>query len=119
MTGDIRDFKDLIIWQKAIALAKEVYGLTRTFPQEERFGLTMEIRRAAVSVSSNIAEGHARQGREFGHFLSVARGSLAEMESQMLLAVELGFLNADALKNVHVLTSEIRKMAAAIAHKLS
>ncbi|MGL6096524.1 MAG: four helix bundle protein [Fimbriiglobus sp.] len=74
----IRDFRDLLIWQKAIEYARQIYTLTKGFPRDERFGLTNQVRRAAVSVSSNIAEGHARQGREFPHFLSIARGSLAE-----------------------------------------
>ncbi|HEY0007805.1 MAG TPA: four helix bundle protein, partial [Tepidisphaeraceae bacterium] len=89
MEQPIRDFRDLVVWQKAIALAKAVYVLTRSFPADERFGLTNQVRRASVSVSSNIAEGHARSGREFRPFLSIARGSAAEVESQLLLAVEL------------------------------
>ena len=117
----IRDFKDLIVWQKAIALGKEVYSLTRraSFPRDERFGLVNQLRRAAVSVSSNIAERHARQGREFVHFLSIARGSLAEVESQSLLAVELGFLKHQELDNALGLIGEIRRMAASLASKLS
>ena len=119
MSDEIRDFKDLIIWQKAIALAKEVYRLTKRFPSDERFGLTIQVRRAAVSVSSNIAEGHSRQGREFAHYLSVSRGSLAEVESQLLLAVELGYLSADQLTVVLALSGEIRRMAISLAKKLS
>jgi len=115
----IRDFRDLIVWQKAIALAKEAYRLTRAFPREERFGLTLQIRRAAVSVSSNIAEGHARQGREFANFLSIARGSLAEVQSQFLLAVELGYLSPQSLSTALDLISEIQKMLASLARKLS
>ncbi|HKB42385.1 MAG TPA: four helix bundle protein [Gemmataceae bacterium] len=119
MSEPIRDFKDLIVWQKAIIFAKEVYRLTRTFPGDERFGLTTQVRRAAVSVSSNIAEGHTRQGQEFRHFLSIARASLAEAESQLLLAVELGYLKPDDLVPVHNLTREIRLMSIALANKLS
>jgi four helix bundle protein len=121
MAATIRDFKDLIVWQKAIALGKEVYSLTRmaSIPRDERFGLVNQLRRAAVSVSSNIAEGHARQGREFLHFLSIARGSLAEVESQLLLAVELGFVQKPALEDAFGLIGEIRRMAASLASKLS
>jgi four helix bundle protein len=118
MSESIRSFRDLVIWQKAIQLAKEVYTLTRAFPREELFGLTSQLRRAVVSVSSNIAEGHARQGREFKHFLSIARGSLAEVESQLSLAVELGYLKLDALADVLGLASEIRRMAASLTRKL-
>ena len=66
MVEAIRGFRDLVVWQKGITLAKEVYRLTRKFPGDERFGLVLQVRRAVVSISSNIAEGHARQGREFG-----------------------------------------------------
>ncbi len=118
MSDEIRDFKDLIIWRKAILFAKEVYRLTKCFPRDERWGLTAQVRRAAVSVSSNIAEGHARQRREFGHFLSVARGSLAEAESQLLLAVELGYLIPDSLATACAIATEIRRMGAALASKL-
>jgi four helix bundle protein len=119
MSDSIRDFKDLIVWRKAIAFAKEVYTLTKCFPRDERFGLTSQLRRAAVSVSSNIAEGHARQGREFAHFLSIARGSLAEVESQLLLAVELGYLRPEQLAEVFALACEIRRMAVALAAKIT
>jgi four helix bundle protein len=118
MSEGIKGFRDLLIWQKAIQFAREVYKRTRGFPREELFGLTAQLRRAAVSVSSNIAEGHARQGREFKHFLSVARGSLAEAESQLLLAVELEYLQAEALSDALGLASEIRRMAASLASKL-
>src|SRR5262249_38220058 len=77
------------------------------------------VRRAAVSVFSNIAEGHSRQGREFAHYLSVSRGSLAEVESQLLLAVELGYLTAEQLTVVLALSGEIRRMAISLAKKLS
>ena len=97
MSEGIKSFRDLLVWQKAIQFAKEVYKVTCGFPRDERFGLTSQLRRAAVSVSSNIAEGHARQGREFRHFLSIARGSLAEAESQLLLAVELELPTLDSL----------------------
>ena len=118
MSESIKSFRDLVVWQKAIAFAKEVYTLTRGFPSDERFGLTAQVRRAAVSVSSNIAEGHARQGREFRQFLSIARGSLAEAESQLLLAAELAFVTTDSLTRALDLCSEIRRMSAALANKL-
>jgi len=105
MIEPIKDFKDLIVWKKDIQFAKEVYVLTKAFPKEEQFGLTSQVRRAAVSVSSNIAEGHSRQGREFAHYLSVARGPLAEAESQLLLAVELDYLHPDRLAGALSLAS--------------
>jgi four helix bundle protein len=116
--SSIRDFTDLVIWQKAIQLGKEVYRLTSTFPTEERFGLTSQVRRAAVSVSSNIAEGHARQGIEFAHFLSISRGSLAETESQLLFAAELNYLEPQIVVPVRDLAGEIHRMAASLASKV-
>ena len=101
-----------------MALTKEVYRLSRSFPKEERFGLTNQVRRAAVSVPSNIAEGHARQGREFVSFLSIARGSLAEVETQLLLAAEIGYLTPDQLANALALADEIKRMAAVLANRI-
>src|SRR5580658_2279131 len=87
-----RHYKDLLVWQKGMNLAKLVYKLTVRFPSEERYGLTSQMRRAAVSVPSNIAEGQARRGtNEFLQFLSIAEGSLAELDTQLSLSVELGF----------------------------
>lgn len=100
-------------------LAITVYKMTRSFPKEERFVLTSQIRRAAVSIPSNIAEGHARQGREYSHYLSIARGSAAELETQLLLAVELGYVDTETLEPVSGLLTEIRRMCAAIANKLA
>ncbi len=95
----IKTFRDLIVWQKGMALAKEVYKATSVMPDAERFGLTAQMRRAAVSIPSNIAEGYARQSRiEYIRFLKVTRGSLAELRTQVLLGRELGFLQtSDAL----------------------
>ena len=113
-------YKDLLVWQKGMLLAKLVYKLTTQFPAEERYGLTSQLRRAAVSVPSNIAEGQARSGtKEFLQFLSHAGGSLAEIETQLLLSVELGFVqrsDVDAsLKELH----ELQRMIPALKRKLS
>lgn len=115
-----KHYKDLIIWQRAMGLAKFVYKITLQFPAEERYGLTSQMRRAAVSVPSNIAEGQARQGtKEFLQFLSHAEGSLAELETQLLLSVELEFAGqadvAPALKEI----DELQKMLVALKRKLS
>lgn len=96
-----------------------MYQLTRNFPPDERFGLTAQVRPAVVSVSSNIAEGHARQGREFAHFLSIARGSAAEVESQLFLAAELGFEPHADIRPILDVLCEIHRMAAALADKLT
>src|SRR2546421_9778473 len=87
-------YKDLIVWQKAMTLVTEVYKATQQFPKDERYGLTNQIRRAAVSVPSNIAEGQGRLSRgEFRQFLGHAKGSLLELETQLLIAQNLGYLN--------------------------
>lgn len=89
----VKEFKELIAWQKAMELVTAIYRLTQKFPKEELYGLTSQLRRAAVSVPSNIAEGQARQTRgEFRQFLGHARGSLAEMETQFLIAQRLGYV---------------------------
>lgn len=87
-----RPHYNLQAWQVSMNLVKLIYSWSNSFPSEEKFGLLSQIRRAAVSVPSNIAEGAARSGsREFAHFLSIARGSLSEVETQYLIAVDLGF----------------------------
>lgn len=112
-------FKDLIIWQKSMLLTQSVYRLTARFPAEERYGLTNQLRRAAVSVPSNIAEGQARQGtREFLVFLSHASGSLAELETQLILSEQLGLANATEIDEALGLLQELQKMIAAMRHTL-
>lgn len=84
--------KDLIVWQKAVVFAGKVYAATRLLPRDERFGLNQQLRKAAISVASNIAEGSARRSRaEFIHFLHIARGSVSEIETQLIIAVAQGF----------------------------
>jgi len=91
------DFRDLILWQRAMELALLVYQITRTFPPQELYGLTGQLRRAAVSIPSNIAEGAARRTtRDFINFLHIARGSLAELNTQLILAVRLGFTDSQS-----------------------
>jgi len=87
------DYKDLVVWQKAMEMVTEVYRITRQFPKEELYGLTSQLRRAAVSVPSDIAEGQSRLTRgEFRQFLGLAKGSLAEVDTQLLIARNLGYL---------------------------
>jgi four helix bundle protein len=119
MSGAIQNFRDLIVWQKAMRATAEVYRVSRAFPKEELFVLTAQIRRAAISIPSNIAEGHARQGREFANFLSIALGSAAELETQLLLAVEFGYLQTNQLDAIVGLLTEVRRMAAAIINKIT
>ncbi len=116
----INSYKDLIIWQKAMDLVEMVYRITKTFPKEEQYGLTNQLRRAAVSVPSNIAEGHARSStQEFHRFLSIVRGSLAEVETQLLIAQRLDYLAADQLSAILSLQIEINKMTNSLMTKLA
>lgn len=89
-----RTYRDLLVWQKAKGLVVDVYQITGQFPRSEQFGLTAQIRRAAVSIPSNIAEGQGRATKgEFLHFLGIARGSLLEVETQLQIAVDLGYMS--------------------------
>jgi four helix bundle protein len=115
----IRDYKDLQVWQKGMELAKDVYRLTRDFPSDEKFGLVSQMRRAAVSVPSNLAEGQARNTTgEFVQFISHAEGSLAELDTQLRLAVALGFCKPSDAKAVGSQVIEIQKMLKGLRRKL-
>ena len=104
-------FEKLTYWQKARLLAKEIYLLTASFPKEEQFGLTSQIRRAVISISSNIAEGYGRQYRaDYIHFLNVARGSCYEVESQLILSVDLGYIIEEKAQKARTLCAEIGRM---------
>jgi len=120
MKNETRSYKDLIVWQKGIALAKLVYRLTRKYPNEEKFGLVAQMRRAVVSIPSNIAEGQARHTTgEFIQFISNAEGSLAELDTQLILSVELEFCSTTTAEAAFDLLSEVRKMLNALRRKLS
>ncbi|HSY18778.1 MAG TPA: four helix bundle protein [Candidatus Acidoferrales bacterium] len=109
--GKAQSYRDLLVWQKGIALAKVIYKLTAAFPAEEKFGLISQMRRAAVSVPSNIAEGQARHTTgEFVLFISHAEGSLAELDTQLTLVVELNFLTSAQAKPCADSISELRRM---------
>jgi four helix bundle protein len=101
MNKEIRNHKDLEVWKKSVDLVSNTYKITESFPDKEIYGLTNQIRRSAVSVPSNIAEGAARSSKkEFIQFLYIALGSLAELETQMIIASRLGYLNnLDTLLN--------------------
>jgi four helix bundle protein len=116
----INSYKDLIVWQKAMDLAAEVHLLSKAFPKEELYGLASQVRRAAVSVPSNIAEGQARQSTaEFLNFLSIAQGSLAEVETQIMLAQRFHYVIAEATAKANSLAVEISKMLVSLRVKLT
>src|SRR4051812_8340579 len=104
-------FRDLIVWQRAVQMTVSIYGLTGKFPKEEMYGLTSQLRRAGVSVASNIAEGWGRQSSgEYKQFLGMARGSNLEVQTQLVIAKELGFGDPAVLKTTEGLSTEVSRM---------
>lgn len=113
----VESFKDLIVWQKSMKLVSHIYELTGAFPDEEKFGITNQMRRAAVSVPSNIAEGWGRKSTgSYVQFLNIAKGSLYELETQTLISKDLGF--ATSISDISDLITEVSKMLNAIIKKL-
>jgi four helix bundle protein len=116
----IKNYKDLIVWQKSMDLVEDVYRLTSRFPAEEKFGLVVQLRRAVVSVPSNIAEGHSRTGdKDYVRFLSIAIGSLAEVETQMLICLRLRYTERENCTKLFLLIEEVQKMLHTLRLKLS
>lgn len=116
----IKSYQDLIVWQKAMDLTEVVYAVTRGFPREEAYGLTSQIRRAAVSVPSNIAEGHGRQSTlEYLRHLSITRGSLNELETQALLAGRLHYLSDEDLHRILALSAEVGRLLGGLINALT
>ena len=115
----IHSYRDLQIWNLGMDLAVDIYGLSASFPSEERFGLTAQIRKAAVSVPSNIAEGHARgYTADYIRFLRIGKGSLAEMETQTILAQRLGFAASDRVDPILEKAGELGRMMNGLIAKL-
>jgi len=113
-------YKDLRVWQKGMELAKLVYELTRTFPSDEKFGLVSQMRRAAVSVPSNLAEGQARNTTgEFVQFISHAEGSLAELDTQLRLSVSLGICPQVGTEPTAALITDLQKMLCGLRRRLT
>jgi four helix bundle protein len=112
-------YQDLIVWQKGIVLVKRIYQLTKGFPSEEKFGLISQMRRASVSVPSNLAEGQARHTTgEFIQFVSHAEGSIAELDTQLIIAVELNYCAPADVSDAFALIAELRKMLNGLRRKL-
>ncbi len=113
-------YSELIVWQKAMDLVTEIYKVTATFPGEERYGLSSQARRAAVSIPSNIAEGHGRKSTaSYLNFLSIAFGSLMELETQIQIAVRLEFIREEKAIALLAQTDEIGKMLAGLKKSLA
>ena len=119
MGSEVRSYRDLLVWEKGINLVKEIYLLSNKYPQKEVYGLSNQIRRAAISIPSNIAEGQVRQHTaEFRQALYIALGSLAEVDTQLVIAQELNFLNKNELNTTYNMISELRKMLHSLIRKL-
>ncbi len=121
-TNTILSFRDLEIWKRGIDFVKNIYEITKLFPNSECYGLTSQIRRAAVSIPSNIAEGHTRGHKaEFRQFLFIALGSLAELETQLIIAYELGYLESikkkKLIEEMDILGKQIRTLISRLVPK--
>lgn len=114
-----QSYRDLLVWQKSIALCTHVYKICEMFPKSELYGLADQMKRAAVSIPSNIAEGQSRQHvKEFLNFISIANGSLAELDTQRIIAESLRFITLEHSAHLDELIIEIRKMLYALTTKL-
>jgi four helix bundle protein len=116
----LKSYRDLVVWQKGMDLVEAVYRSTREFPKEEIYGLTSQLRRAAVSIPSNISEGQSRNSPgEFLHHLGIARGSLSEAETQVMISRRLGYLTSESEQTLLELTSEIGRLLNGLLRSLT
>lgn len=115
----INDYRDLDVWNEAMAFCERIYEVTKDFPREEMFGLTSQMRRAAVSIPSNIAEGYGReQTKSFIQYLRISQGSLKELETQVLLATRLDYMSQKSSQELLLTTTKIGKMLRAFIRSL-
>ena len=115
MQGTIRSYRDLLVWRRGIALAETSYRFSQKLPKEERFGLVVQIRRASASISANVAEGHGREHLgDSLRFLSIANGSLVELETHVILAQRLGFVQPQDTAPLFRQTAELGRMLAGL-----
>ncbi len=114
------NFKSLLVWQKSVSLVTDIYQLTEGFPKNEIFGLTSQLRRASVSIPSNISEGHSRRSTlDYIQFLKISRGSVAELETQLLISKNLKFITEEKYIEVDAKIVEISKMLNALISSIS
>jgi four helix bundle protein len=115
----LKNYKELTVWQKSYQLCLEIYRLTKLFPDDERYGLTSQIRRAAVSIPSNIAEGYGRKTTpEYIHSLFIAYGSICELETQILLSIDLSYIAAENMNKIQMDIGDIERMLKALIKSL-
>ena len=118
INAPILSYRDLRVWQRAIALVDELYQVTKTFPADERYGLVAQLRRAGISVASNIAEGHTRSRADYRRFLVIAAGSLTEVETQVHISLRLGFLDASVAETILTHCGELGRMLSTLRKRL-
>ena len=119
MAMSVRSYRDLIAWQKAMDLAAGIYRITETFPAREQFGLSNQMRRASVSIPSNIAEGQGRgTTKDYVHFLHISRGSLQELETQLLLAHRLSFAGESEVQSLLSVCDEVSRLVSGLINAL-
>ena len=116
----MKTYRDLIVWQKSMAMVTEIYKATKLFPRREDYGITSQVRRCAISIPSNIAEGYGRHSRnEYIRFLQIALGSLCELQTQLEIAVNLGYLRKEEFDALYENTREIERMLSVLIKRLS
>jgi four helix bundle protein len=116
----MRDFRELKVWEKAHSLTLQVYRITKNFPSDEQFGLTVQLRRAAASVPTNIAEGCGRDSeRELARFMSIAGGSASEVEYQLLLAYDLNYIQDETYRELNQQVNDVKRMLNSFIQKLN
>jgi four helix bundle protein len=119
MMMSIESYRDLIVWQKGMALAKECYFITRPFPKDERYGMSLQIRKSSSSVPANIAEGYGRDNTgDYKHFLRIAQGSLKELETHLLLSADVELTSHERVASSLSLADEIGRMLRALIRSL-
>ena len=117
--GEIKTYRDLKVWQKAMALVSSTYKFTTSFPKNEMFGLTSQIKSSVISIPSNIAEGYGRNStNDYIRFLKIAMGSLCEYQTQLEIANNLGFITGEEYKGIYSFTREIERMLSSLIRKL-
>ncbi len=118
--GNINSYRDLIVWQKSMRLVTDIYSATKSFPSEELYGLTSQVRRCAVSIPSNIAEGYGRNSTgDYKRFLQIAAGSLFELQTQVEIATNLGYVSAELFTILFDAAKEIELMLLSLIRKIN
>lgn len=115
----LKSYKELVVWQKAFQLCKEIYKVTKKFPKEEIFGLSYDLRKTVISIPSNIAEGYGRNStKEYIHFLNIAYGSYCELETKILLSIDLDYIKKEKKEEILGLGGEVERMLKAFIKSL-